>query len=866
MFGQNATKYAMLPVYFIFLIYTAMYTRTQIRSFFASVSIGALITLMALFFTGSILTASAQVTLSNAVIEENTPYGSLVGTFSTGGLEASSGNDEDKFVLSGSNLYTKFIPDYEAPIDFGGTPHDNSYVYNVKLPFHTVDVTAGYDAYAALQADGSIIAWGVSNWGGSGAPTGTGYTKIYSNGHAFAALKNDGSIAVWGASWAGGQGTPTGTGYVEIYTNAQAFAALKDDGSITAWGNVNNGGSGAPTGTGYTEIYSNNGAFAALKDDGSIAAWGNADNGGQGAPTGTGYTEIYFNYGVFAALKDDGSIAAWGNLNNGGQGAPTGTGYTKIYSNYGAFAAVTTDGSITVWGNAQYGGQGAPTGTGYTEIYSTDRAFAAVTTDGSITVWGNSNYGGQGAPTGTGYTEIYPNRAAFAALKPDGSITAWGNSGNGGYGAPTGTGYTKVYSNVQAFAAIKDDGSITAWGNASNGGYGEPTGTGYTEIYSNNGAFAALKDDGSIAAWGNAQYGGYGAPDGTGYTKLYPSSSGFAATKDNGDTLSWGQQMGSWNKLEKEVAEFIITITDSQNEPTIRDNRTSDLPNIFQNTLEDGDPIGTLVSPFEHTNSYYEFVTGIGAEDNSRFSIENAPAQTGTGLLKSNFVPDTANPVDLGDTPGNNTYSIRVKRNLYDSPMIDEYKIYKTGSGTPAIIEAYNPLFTPGSSMNFSGGIIGGWSEYSQTLSLDASGNLSIPEYSWSFNIGAGDIEIGTGTAITKMYPSGTTYQIRGVYFKKVTTNEVYVIELGYQRYINEWELVDVPPVLRYVDTIPPNEAPFIIEINGDTAEPLTLTYDANGGTGTMADETHESGAVFNLTANAFTRNGYSFVGWNSQA
>ena len=43
-----------------------------------------------------------------------------------------------------------------------------------------------------------------------------------------------------------------------------------------------------------------------------------------------------------------------------------------------------------------------------------------------------------------------------------------------------------------------------------------------------------------------------------------------------------------------------------------------------------------------------------------------------------------------------------------------------------------------------------------------------------------------------------------------------------------------------------------------------TVTFDANGGTGTMAPETGSVPAA--LTANAFTRKGYSFAGWNTAA
>jgi hypothetical protein len=54
----------------------------------------------------------------------------------------------------------------------------------------------------------------------------------------------------------GGSGAPAGNGYTKIYSTAFAFAALKADGSITAWGNPYYGGSDAPDGSDYTKIYS----------------------------------------------------------------------------------------------------------------------------------------------------------------------------------------------------------------------------------------------------------------------------------------------------------------------------------------------------------------------------------------------------------------------------------------------------------------------------------------------------------------------------------------------------------------------------------------------------------------------------------
>jgi hypothetical protein len=131
-------------------------------------------------------------------------------------------------------------------------------------------------AFAALNSQGEIKVWGDTNYGGSqsSAPTGSGYTAIYSTNGAFAALNSQGEIKVWGDTNYGGSqsSVPTGSGYTAIYSNSRAFAALNLQGEIKVWGDTNHGGSqsSAPTGSGYTAIYSNSRAFAALNLQGEI--------------------------------------------------------------------------------------------------------------------------------------------------------------------------------------------------------------------------------------------------------------------------------------------------------------------------------------------------------------------------------------------------------------------------------------------------------------------------------------------------------------------------------------------------------------------------------------------------------------------
>jgi hypothetical protein len=66
-----------------------------------------------------------------------------------------------------------------ATVQLAIVPHDSDGYYNASN-------YPNYNAFATIQADGSISAWGDSGYGGTGVPSGSSYTKIYSNRYAFA--------------------------------------------------------------------------------------------------------------------------------------------------------------------------------------------------------------------------------------------------------------------------------------------------------------------------------------------------------------------------------------------------------------------------------------------------------------------------------------------------------------------------------------------------------------------------------------------------------------------------------------------------------------------------------------------------------
>ncbi|MBA5249172.1 MAG: discoidin domain-containing protein [Gammaproteobacteria bacterium] len=384
----------------------------------------------------------------------------------------------------------------------------------------------------AIRPNGTIQSWDTH----LDAPTGTNYTKIYSNSRAFAALKSDGTIQSWGDAGAGGEGAPTDAGYVKIYSNNSAFAALKSNGFISVWGNADAGGDSQnmPNDKRYTAITPSIGAFAALRVNGSISVWGDANFGGDSsvhrvrrtlpphmleppvkhyttAPKDTGYTKIYSNGHAFAALKPDGSIRAWGSILNGGktEDVPTDTGYIEISSGFTSFAALKSDGSISIWGGIPGGKKNIPA-KGYTHIVSNNYGYSALKNDGSIDTWSglgdNISHLLTKPPADKGYVKIYSNAYAFAALRADGTIKSWGvtKDGTNSWGitkyndqAPIDKGYVKIYSNAYSFAALKADGTISAWGAGGN----PPSDSGYIDIHSNHSTFIASKTDGTVSIW-----------------------------------------------------------------------------------------------------------------------------------------------------------------------------------------------------------------------------------------------------------------------------------------------------------------------------------------------------------------------------
>ena len=393
---------------------------------------------------------------------------------------------------------------------------------------------------------------------------------VASNNYAYLVTTEDGSLVAWGKVDLGGS-IPSETmaaiaaagGPSAVYTTMKAFAVVAEDGSLYSWGDPRYAGLGLDgllpsdtaaaiaAGGGVSAIVSTSRAFTVKVEDGSLHAWGDPLYGGflpsetaEAIAAAGGASTIDSNLNAFMVVADDGSIHGWGNEVMGcsflatvapsergacsissekTEGLAAAGGPVAVYSGYHSFVMVAEDGSLHAWGSSRNGGA-IPSATlaeimaagGTAAAYGIKYAWCVVAEDGSLHTWGDGRYGGTipsataaAVMAGGGTYAVYSNSQAFLVVAEDGSLHTWGSSNHGGFIPDTtaaaiaaGGGLLTVYAN-RVFVVLAKDGSLHAW--PDNGSFavqgalpaelaGDNVGstTMVSDVYANNKAFVAV--------------------------------------------------------------------------------------------------------------------------------------------------------------------------------------------------------------------------------------------------------------------------------------------------------------------------------------------------------------------------------------
>ena len=354
---------------------------------------------------------------------------------------------------------------------FGGYGTDKSSVdsrLNGSLQVVHIYQNDTYGAFAALLADGSVVAWGNASF------------------DQVVAAKLDGNIDV-----------------VDIFSNSSgsdAFVALRVDGSLVAWGAAAKGFSDvADLLDGDIDVakvflssidYYFDTVCLALRVDGSLVTWGNSTQGDSSAVSSQlngdiDVVDVFFNHGAYAALRADGSLVTWGASLIGGDSSNVASqldgsiDVVDVFMNRGACAALRADGSVVTWGDGYYAVSSIqPVAdqldgrVDVVKIYSTGQslnsynyysyysgAFFALRADGSLVTWGDAASGGDSRSVASeldghiDVVDVFFNGSAVCALRADGSLVTWG----GGYASADSRGVaSQLASGVKLHAPLDE--------------------------------------------------------------------------------------------------------------------------------------------------------------------------------------------------------------------------------------------------------------------------------------------------------------------------------------------------------------------------------------------------------------------------
>lgn len=117
-----------------------------------------------------------------------------------------------------------------------------------RVPEGVVAVASGYDHGLGLQTDGSIVAWGLNDYGQCNVPApNSGFVAVAGAGYFSLGLKADGSIAAWGRNNWGQCDVPApNSGFTAVAAGYFHGLGLKADTSVVAWGQSDYGQCSVP--------------------------------------------------------------------------------------------------------------------------------------------------------------------------------------------------------------------------------------------------------------------------------------------------------------------------------------------------------------------------------------------------------------------------------------------------------------------------------------------------------------------------------------------------------------------------------------------------------------------------------------------
>ena len=230
------------------------------------------------------------------------------------------------------------------------------------------------DAHSlALQADGTVVAWGAGltnkgawpDFGQSIVPTGlTNVVAVAAGSCHSLALRADGTVEAWGSYYDGDDYNPMWvpdgfTNVIAITAGAGHNLALRADGTVVAWGATWGWPvwpASVPSGLSNVVAVATGDDFAlALQADGGIVVWASSHDPYSVTNVPVSVSNVVAIAGggnLCVALRADGTVIAWPEGGNGEANVPaTLSNVIAVAAGWAHGLALRTDGTIVPWGS-----------------------------------------------------------------------------------------------------------------------------------------------------------------------------------------------------------------------------------------------------------------------------------------------------------------------------------------------------------------------------------------------------------------------------------------------------------------------------------------------------------------------------------
>lgn len=218
---------------------------------------------------------------------------------------------------------------------------------------NVVTLTSGFDSITllALQADGTVSAWGGNSQGQASVPTDLApAVRIATNAAGSAAVTASGQIIEWPAT---GNLPSDLTDIVDVKLGRYYGLALKADGTVVSWGENFNSQANVPSDlNNVVGIATGIGHSAALLANGTVRAWGGNAAASSVPADLQNVVSLTGGSSHLLAHLADGSIVTWGNDYDGSTTVPSDLSFISEISGGGNFNLLRhTDGTVSGFGS-----------------------------------------------------------------------------------------------------------------------------------------------------------------------------------------------------------------------------------------------------------------------------------------------------------------------------------------------------------------------------------------------------------------------------------------------------------------------------------------------------------------------------------